>query len=231
MHADWAIERVADTAASRGWRQRRATRSVCRALSRVPAGAPVLDLPCGSGRWLELFARRGFQVTCADPSESALDGASRRWHEIAQSSRVNSPEPTFVRVDPLQTGFPSRHFAAVVCTDFFDRQGMSELRIEALRELRRISRGPVVVSFCNAFALGSLPLGMRRQRAAEGVRSHVPVPVWAFLNDLRRAGLNPIARHAVLWGISPLWHIVSVPASGRVDGWLGTPRTERAKAA
>ncbi len=228
MHVDSAIEPVVDSAASRGWRLRRATRSVSRALSRVPVGAPVLDLPCGSGRWLSLLARRGFRVTCADPSQKALDQASRRWQELTGSGRVHPPTPTFVRVDPLQTGFPSRHFAAVVCTDFCDRLGTSELRIEALRELRRISRGLVVVSFCNAFALGALRM---RRPPATSSDARVPVPVWAILNDLRRAGLNPISRHAVLWGISPLWHVVSVPANGRVDAWLGAPRTRPAKAA
>ncbi len=227
MHADWAI----DSSVPRGWTQRRECRSVCRALARVPSDSAVLVMPCGSGEWLEPLVERGYRVTCGDSSETALACASRRWQQLAKSVGPSAPEPEFELVQPLQTGFPDRHFAAVVCTGFFDRLGTSELRIEALGELRRISRGPVVVSFCNAFAIGALPLGVARRRSANGFRERVPVPVWAFLNDLRRAGLNPVARHAILWGISPLWHIVSVPASGRAAGLLAAPRAGLSKAA
>jgi SAM-dependent methyltransferase len=230
MHADWATERIADSRRPNAWTQRRECRSVCRALSRVPSGAAVLDTPCGSGRWLESLAERGYRVTCADPSESALASVSHHWQEIAQSGQLSAPEPTFVPAALPQTGFPDRHFDAVICTGYFDRLDTSDLRIEALSELRRISRGPVVVSFCNAFSLDALQLGIARRRSS-GSGRRIPIPVWAFLNDLRRAGLNPVDRHAVLWGISSLWHIISVPTSGRAGGLLATSRACLAKVA
>jgi SAM-dependent methyltransferase len=229
MHADWAIERTANSPTSTALADRREVRNVSRALAHVPSGAAVLDIPCGSGLWLELMAKRGYRITCVDPSEIALTKAARQWEEIASSRNSSAPKPAFVLGQPLQTKFPARHFDAVLCTGFFDRLSSSDLRIEALRELRRISRGPVIVSFCNAFALGALQLGAARKRVDSGRR--IPVPVWAFLNDLRRAGLNPVERHAVLWGISPLWHIVSVPAAGRASALLALSRTGIAKAA
>jgi SAM-dependent methyltransferase len=189
----------------------------------------VLDIPCGSGRWLGLLVKRGYRITCVDPSEIGLAHAARRWEEIASTSTRSDPKPAFMLGQPLQTNFPARHFDTVLCTGFFDRVGSSDLRIEALRELRRISRGPVIVSFCNAFSLGALQLGTARKRIDSGRR--IPVPVWAFLNDLRRAGLNPVERHAVLWGISPLWHIVSVPAAGRAAQLLAPSHSGIAKAA
>jgi hypothetical protein len=173
--------------------------------------------------------QRGFRVTCADSSQSALEGASRRWKKIAE--HANAPEPSFLLIESRQTSFPDRHFDAVVCTGFFDCLDTSERRIEALKQLRRISRGPVVVSFCNAFALGALPLNVARRKSTADSRRRIPVPVWAFLNDLRRAGLKPIERHAALWGISPLWHIVSVPAFGNASSFFASPRTGVAKAA
>jgi SAM-dependent methyltransferase len=231
MHADWAIERIADSRASSAWTLRREYRSICRALSGVPSGSAVLDISCGSGRWLSALARRGDRVTCADSSQHALAGASSHWREIVRAGKLTPPEPTFVLSTLPQTSFPDRHFDAVICTGHFDRLGTSDLRIEALRELRRISRGPVVVSFCNAFSLDALQLGLGRKRSSAGYRDRVPVPVWSFLNDLRRAGLNPIDRHAVLWGISSLWHLVSVPASGRAGAFVATCRPGFAKAA
>jgi SAM-dependent methyltransferase len=230
MHADWANEETADASLPRGWNYRREWRSVCRALARVPGGAAVLDIPCGPGRWLTPLVNRGYRVTCADSSESALALASGRWQHLANSGAARGIDPQFVLCQPLQTPFPDRHFDAVVCTAFFDELATSELRIEALRELRRVSRGAVVVSFCNAFALGALRLGFA---SGSGHAEHrrIPIPVWAFLNDLRRAGLKPVAQHAVLWGISPLWHVVSVPAAGRATGRLERVREDLSKAA
>jgi SAM-dependent methyltransferase len=231
MHADRAIERTADSFVPDGWARRREIRSIGRALSRVPSGSAVLTIPCGSGCWFELLMQRGFRVTCADSSQSALEGASRRWKKIAEHAKSNAPEPSFLLIESLRTSFPDRHFDAVVCTGVFDCLDTSERRIEALKQLRRISRGPVVVSFCNAFALGALPLNVARRKSTDDSRRRIPVPVWAFLNDLRRAGLKPVERLAVLWGISPLWHIVSVPASGNASSFFASPRTGVAKAA
>ena len=231
MHADWAIERKANSQTSTAFTDRREVRSVARVLARVPSGAAVLDVPCASGRWLELLVGRGYRITCVDPSEIALASAARHWEQIASASSSSPSKPRFVLGQPLQLNFPARHFDAVLCTGFFDRVGSSDLRIEALRELRRLSRGPVIVSFCNAFALGALQLGATRRRSPIDSARRIPVPVWAFLNDLRRAGLNPVERHAVLWGISPLWHIVSVPAAGRSAALLWPSSAGVAKAA
>jgi SAM-dependent methyltransferase len=231
MHADWASERIADSRMSSAWTHRREYRSVCRALSGVPGGSAVLDISCGSGRWLSALARRGDRVTCADSSRHALAEASNHWREIVRAGKLTPPEPTFVLSALPQTSFPDRYFDAVICTGHFDRLGTSDLRIEALRELRRISRGPVVVSFCNAFSLDALQLGLARSRSSTGSRQRNPVPVWSFLNDLRRAGLNPVDRHAVLWGISSLWHIVSLPVSGRAVGSFGKSSASLTEAA
>src|SRR5579864_8583529 len=65
-----------------GWRDRREVSSIRRALANVPRGAEVLDLPCGSGRLMELLVGAGYRVTCADRSEYMLEMTRRRWDEI-----------------------------------------------------------------------------------------------------------------------------------------------------
>jgi ubiquinone/menaquinone biosynthesis C-methylase UbiE len=230
MHADWATDETAGASRTRSWNSRRECRSVCRALARVPSGASVLDIPCGDARWLTPLVNCGYRVTCADSSELALASASQRWQQLAKSGVTPGVAPTFVLCRLPQTAFPDRHFDAVVCTRFFDELDTSERRIEALRELRRVSRGPVIVSFCNAFALGALRISFA-SGSKHPEHQPSPVPVWAFLNDLRRAGLKPVKRHAVLWGISPLWHVVSVPFAGRATGLLERTREGASKAA
>jgi SAM-dependent methyltransferase len=231
MDAEWAIERSAVLSPPNGWTHRREEHSVLAALSDLPSGSSVLNLPCASGRWIEPLVTRGFRVTCTDSSEIALAEARDRWQRVAPGLRSKAPEPAFVLAGLTQTQLPDRQFDAVLCLGLLDRLATSELRIAALRELRRISRGPVVVSFCNAFALGALPFGRSRNRSALPADRSIPVPVWALLNDLRRAGLSPVSRHAVLWGISPRWHIVSMPTAGNGDMIFGPARVGLAKTA
>jgi SAM-dependent methyltransferase len=48
------------------------------ALSQVPAGAAVLDIPCGPGRHLVPLAQRGLRVCGVDLNQSYLDEARKR---------------------------------------------------------------------------------------------------------------------------------------------------------
>jgi SAM-dependent methyltransferase len=48
---------------------------------RLPAGARILDLPCGYGRHAALLARRGFRVVGVDLSPAMLAEARRRYAE------------------------------------------------------------------------------------------------------------------------------------------------------
>lgn len=48
---------------------------------RLPAGARVLDVPCGYGRHAAELARRGFRVSGVDLSRAMLAEARRRWTE------------------------------------------------------------------------------------------------------------------------------------------------------
>jgi 2-polyprenyl-3-methyl-5-hydroxy-6-metoxy-1,4-benzoquinol methylase len=212
-----------------GWRDRREVRSIRRSLLKVPPGSHVLDLPCGAGRLLDILAGLGYRVTCADRSEHMLRMARQRWETIRGSRNYNVPEPEFVVRDVLHTGYPDRQFDAIVCNRLFHHFRESEVRIRALRELRRISRGPVIVSFFNAFAIGSVRFQLKHAFRRSVPQDRVPIPAWSFLNDIRRAGLTPVSLHAVTWGISPLWHVVSVPTATRIAGgapYGNTPRSE-----
>ncbi len=210
-----------------GWRDRREVRSIRRSLLRVPPGSHVLDLPCGAGRLLDILAGSGFRVTCADCSEHMLRMARLRWETIRGSRKYNVSDPEFVVRDVMHTGYPDRQFDAIVCNRLFHHFRESEVRIRALRELRRISRGPVIVSFFNAFAIGSVRFQLKHAFRRTVAQDRVPIPAWSFLNDIRRAGLTPVSWHAVTWGISPQWHVVSVPTATRIAGGGSQGNTPR----
>jgi 2-polyprenyl-3-methyl-5-hydroxy-6-metoxy-1,4-benzoquinol methylase len=213
-----------------GWRDRREVRSIDRALASVPRGSHVLDLPCGAGRLLEILASRGYRVTCVDSSDHMIRMARRQWEAIRSKLELTVQQPDFAVRDVMHTGYPDGHFDAVVCNRLFHHFRESEIRIRALTELRRVSRGPVIVSFFNAFALGAVRFQLKRALRRTTPYDRVPVPAWSFLNDVRRAGLKPVSLHAVTWGISPLWHVVSMPAVGRTGGAMSWEFGRRSKA-
>src|SRR5713101_5088635 len=61
-------------------RTRREVDFVVRTL-RLPAGAQILDVPCGYGRHSVALARRGFRVVGVDLSRAMIAEARRRWTE------------------------------------------------------------------------------------------------------------------------------------------------------
>lgn len=84
---------------------------VCRWAALVPAGAPVLDVACGSGRHTRLFAARGHPVIAIDRDEAAA------------ALLAGTLEVTFEKAD-LETGNWSaggRCFGAVVVTNYLHR--------------------------------------------------------------------------------------------------------------
>jgi SAM-dependent methyltransferase len=94
-------------------------RSLC-----PPAGARILDVPCGYGRHAALLARRGFRVVGVDLSRAMLAEARRRYTE--------GPRLRFRRGDMRRIAF-REEFDAVVnlytsCGYFTPAQNVATLR-------------------------------------------------------------------------------------------------------
>ncbi len=85
----------------------------------VPAGRPVLDVACGSGRHLAVFAQRGHPVTGVDRDPQALAAAA--WHldgagELLVADIENGHWP-----------LAGRTFGGVVVTNYLWRALMPDL--------------------------------------------------------------------------------------------------------
>jgi hypothetical protein len=109
--------------------------------------------------------------------------------------------------DILATGYADDEFDAVTCIRLFHHFYESETRRRALGELRRICRGPIVVTFRNAFALDYFKYWMNGLRR----RTHLhilPIPMKTFAAEIAAAGLQVDKRIAVRWGISSRWFLV-----------------------
>jgi 2-polyprenyl-3-methyl-5-hydroxy-6-metoxy-1,4-benzoquinol methylase len=72
---------------------------------RVPPGSEVLDVGCGVGRWSQLLARRGAQVTGVDLSPTMLEEARRRMDQEGLGSRCCFREGDIAELD-LGRRFP-----------------------------------------------------------------------------------------------------------------------------
>ncbi len=189
------------------WRDRREKACILDCLNAIPAGSKVLDLPCGTGRMTKLLLERGYRVTSADASEAMLARA-RENYAAYRSQHTQAPEVPFSLRDVLATGFGTDEFDGVSCIRLFHHFSESETRRQALRELRRICRGPIVVTFLNSFALDRYSSWLKariRRRKPENQR---PIPFKTFAADIEAAGLEIDKKVAAHWGISSRWFLV-----------------------
>ncbi|MBK9385112.1 MAG: class I SAM-dependent methyltransferase [Planctomycetes bacterium] len=118
----------------------RVLRAVHRALEPLPAGARVLDLPCGTGRLFELLVGRGWRPCGVDLSRDML----RAVPERSRAPRgVRVPR---VAADVRALPFRDASFEAAICLRFLQLLEPEE-RIEVLRALARVTRGPLVAVY------------------------------------------------------------------------------------
>lgn len=180
------------------------------ALQSLPPGSQILDLPCGSGRLTRLLIEQGFRVTAADVSEPMLNIARSNIPVRRSPKEKAFSEVAFDRRDVMQTGYADKQFDAVICNRLFHHFTESDTRLRALQELRRISRGSVIISFFNVFALDAAYRRMRDILLRRTPRDRIPISYKVFNAELRAAGLRVQKRIAVRWGISPHWYVVAV---------------------
>lgn len=106
-------------------------------IRRLPAGAIVLDLPVGTGRFIPLLAECGLVTQGFDISEDMVAEARRRHGDRFQLL-------TLAVGDAERLALPDQSVDAVICWRFFHlipRPVMDRV----LREFRRVCRGPILV--------------------------------------------------------------------------------------
>jgi ubiquinone/menaquinone biosynthesis C-methylase UbiE len=177
-------ERYRDRRFSTGHGERtdRRERAALRALlASVPAPAgPWLDVPAGAGRLCSLLPGPVVQVD----------------RDAAMLALTAAPGPR-VRGCASALPFADGAFAGVLCCRLLQHLPRPEERIAVLRELARVSRGPVVVSFFDAWSLLHLRRRLRRwlgkPRSGRGATSRS-----TFRREALAAGLVPVRAVALL---------------------------------
>ncbi|MES2696145.1 MAG: methyltransferase domain-containing protein [Verrucomicrobiota bacterium] len=128
--ANYERDRVNETV----WQQEQAWME--RWAQRVPAGARLLDVPAGTGRFTGFFLARGAHVTAVDISDDMLAELRRRWPA--------NPLLRVERADAEALVYETGSFDFVVCWRLFHL--LPEAAAErVLRELARVCRGQIVL--------------------------------------------------------------------------------------
>jgi SAM-dependent methyltransferase len=192
---------------SNRWRDRRELVCIQKCLEAIPSGSRVLDLPCGTGRLTRLLVSRGYQVTGADVSEAML-GHARDNYRIYQRQHTKAPAVQFEVRDVLATGYNADQFDGISCIRLFHHFEESDIRRRALKELRRICRGPIVLTFLNSFALDRYSSWLKAKLRGRKRDSQLPIPFKTFASDIEAAGLKIDKKIAAHWGISSRWFLV-----------------------
>jgi SAM-dependent methyltransferase len=170
------------------WREERAIEEALRGVS---AGSTVLDTACGTGRITALLQRNGFAAAGCDISVAMMSVARRRLRSLGY-------EVSLVESSVERLPYPDESFDAVTCIGLLMHLD-AVARVNALRELARVTRGPLVVQYGYVDAFQRL--ATRVTGRPPGL-SQFPVSAEELNRDLEASGLIEQARFWILRGIS-----------------------------
>src|SRR5690606_14337503 len=142
-----------------------------------------LDLPCGTGRLSDLLPGDVVQV---DRSQPMLEA-------------ITAPAAARVCASAQALPFADDAFVGALCHRLLHHVPRSEERIRILAELRRVTDGPVVVSFFRAVSFPHARRVVSRRLRRKPVSGRGAFTLRQFLVELQAAGLR--ARSCV--GLAP----------------------------
>jgi len=149
-----------------------------------------------------LLEAKGFSITAADYSEHMIEQATAAY--LSSSGGSQLPEHIrFMRQDVMHTDFPAGAFDAVICNRLIHHYPTSRLRRGALRELARVTKGVLVVSYFSNFAISALKFHASKRLKGRIATDRIPIPFTTFEEDLDDVGLRCTGSFPVRYGLSP----------------------------
>jgi len=110
----------------------------------LPAGAVILDAPCGTGRWIPLLLSRNCHYVGGDFALAMIDEARR---EPSTTKALG-----FVNLDVERLPFADNSVDCLIIWRFLHHVPNERTRLNILREAARITRDRVVLSFHNSLS-------------------------------------------------------------------------------
>lgn len=130
------------------WLDQREKRSVARALEHLDPGSTILDLPCGTGRITQHLLMQGFRVAGGDISEEMIALAKRR---IGNHDRLLG----FHQLDAERMALPDDAYDCITSVRLMGHLPPTA-RLQILREMARVARKHLAITFYKAGPLRSL---------------------------------------------------------------------------
>lgn len=157
-----------------------------------------LDVPSGAGRLSGLLP--GPVVRC-DRDDAMLEACG---------------EGPRVRASALALPFRDRSFRGALCFRLLHHLREPEERLQVLRELRRVSDGPLIFSFFHAASLQHVRRVLRRKLGKK--RSSRGGISWRrLLAELEEAGYRVRAAHGLAPLVSEQWIVLAEPIAAADD--------------
>lgn len=180
-------------------RDEREKNAILRCLRYIPTGSRLLDFPCGSGRLLGLLQSAGYEVSGADSSLAMLE----KIRAQSEYDGINLYES-----DVFASGFQDGEFDSVITNRLFHHFTCADDRKTALRELGRISRGRVVISYFDCFSASMTIRRISKYARGKAFLDRVPLSYPVFRKEIGETGMRVVYRTAARWGVSPLCYVV-----------------------
>jgi ubiquinone/menaquinone biosynthesis C-methylase UbiE len=142
----------------------RENRAVDTLVAELPSDATVLDVPIGTGRFLEFYQRYGLRAVGVDISRDMLELARKRADEIGLEVRL-------YEASVAELPLPSGSVDTTVCVRLVYSFSMAEIE-SVLRELARVTSGRIILSDRHAAPVTAAPVAaVPRALARRGKRS------------------------------------------------------------
>lgn len=170
------------------WLDRREKHSVTRALQHVERDSTILDLPCGTGRITQHLLTLGYHVAGGDISTDMIAIARKR---IGDHDRLLG----YHELDAEKIALPTNSYDCLTSVRLMGHLPPT-MKITVLREMARVARNYLVVTFYEAGLARSLKWRLTR-RSSMSRASWYPVRRTALPSLFRECALTPVARRAV----------------------------------
>ncbi len=160
----------------------REVRAFEEAMAQISNAKTALDAPCGTGRITKILLDRGLSVTGGDISNEMITVAKAKLESYGDNI-------AFRTADLRNLPFSDDSFDLVTCVRMFGHVP-SEIRIQMLQEMRRVTRKWIIVNYFCLRPLVGLKRWIKRKvlRTYEGV-GH-PTSTETMYREIREAGLS-----------------------------------------
>lgn len=178
---------------SRARIDRREQRAVRRIFGRLPDCRSVLDVPCGAGRFLPTLAEFCPEVMGADIAVEVLEHARQKADTTGGRARV-------FRGDASRLELADGAVDAIFCNRLLHHILKEEERARILKELHRVTRRYLVVSFFDYQGFGAVRRLFKRLKGSKPIYGGQPT-IEQFRAETARAGF----RERELVPTGPFW--------------------------